>query len=330
MNRLRTVIAFLLAVAAVFCWRVGDGWLASLERVGNGTTLRCGKPLSAFDYGAMERVEQRTGEPAPFVLWTELTRQEIVSAGMERTAQASVVLAHGDVRLLFPAALAVGDTGGALVDRATARTLFGSGEVKGARIRCLGKDREIRGVLDVPQPTVVLQVDAKDKTPLENITIPDAREKEPFALRHGLEIRLTVENSVWRRLAGFFGALPILLCAVWAGASLTAAAYRSREYPARSMVSWMGLMILSTACALWLLSSLPLQWVPPRWSNFGFWKEVLHIAKNAFWELLAAQKYRPDLLLLAKAGRVAGMGLLSFCCLLAAKAAGRGLFRKNL
>lgn len=322
MRRFQGVSAFLLAVLAFFLWRVGCGWLARMEAAPEMTTLRCVKSLTAADYAGIERREQRAPSPAPFAVWTQLDWREASFAG--RRAEASVVLLRGDSHLLFP--LALEDTGGTLIDRGTARALFADENAVGAEFDCMGRRVTIRGLLDVPMPTIVLQALSGDQTPLENVTVPTVVCGE-FVLRHGLETGLEVNSGAWTALAGFFCAIPAVLACGWALWLLLRAAIRQRRYPARFFVCALCLMALSTACALWLLTVLPAQWIPPKWSDFAFWGDVCRAWKVQALELFSVQKYRSEMILLAEAARAAGAAALS--CLALAAAMKLNPFRKH-
>lgn len=312
MRRFREISAFLLAVLAVFFWRLGCGWLIRLEAAPKMATLHCATPLTAGDYAGMARREQRAPEPAPFVIWAQLDWREAAQAN--RRTEASVLLLRGDSRLLFPFALE--DTGGALIDRGTARALFGDENAVGYQFNCMGRRVTVRGLLEVPMPTIVLQALSGDKTPLENVTVPAAVQGE-FILRHGLEAGLAANSGVWAALAGFFCGIPAALACIWALWRLLRTALRQRRYPARFFVCALCLLALWTACVLWLLAVLPPQFIPPEWSDFAFWAESFPVWKARALELLSARKYRPDLIPLSEAARAAGAAALS-CLALAA------------
>lgn len=315
MRRLRGGSAFLLAVLAFFLWRVGCGWLARMEAAPETAALCCVRPLTAADYDGMERREQRAASPAPFAVWTQLDWREAAWAG--RRTEVSVVLLRGDSLLLFP--LALEDTGGALIDRGTARALFGDEKAVGAEFDCMGRRVAVRGLLEVPMPTIVLRALPGDETPLENVTVPKAVQEE-FALRHGLETGLAVNSGVWAALAGFFCGIPAALACIWALWRLLRTTLRQRRYPARFFVCALCLLALWTACVLWLLAVLPPRFIPPEWSDFAFWAESFPVWRAQALELFSAQKYRPDMIALTEAARAAGAAALSCLALMAAMA----------
>lgn len=305
-----SVFAFLLL--ALFFWRLG---CQTGRPIHEGITLRCSVPLAAADYDEMTQREARSGYPASLALWTEKERQEVADGG--RKTKAALVYVRGDVRLLFPAALAEGDVKGALVDKNTAIALFGMEDVSGAQIECAGKTRVIRAVIDTPLPTVVLMLEEGDQTPLENVTFQNGDQWEAFALRHGLDVALAVKNGAWRELADIFCVLPVICVFGWMLVLLTGAAIRC-SYPTRKALFLLGIMILMTAGGLGLLYALPQRWIPPNWSDFGFWSGAAKEWKQETLELLATKKYRPDLTMMIQAGRAVGLEILSWIAVLAA------------
>lgn len=309
---MRKAGVFVLFIFALFLWRLG---YQTGKPLAEGVTLHCAIPLAAADYERMAQREVRTGFPTPLTLWTQREHQKVSSAGRETYAAA--ILARGDVRLLFPGALAEDDSGGALIDRGTAIALFGREDAAGAEIECMDKKRVIRAVIDVALPTVVVMVEATDKISLENVSFHDAGQWETFALRHGLDVALAFKNDTWWELAEFFCFLPAVYLFLWMVFVLAGSAIRCR-YPVRKALLLIGLMALVTLGILWVLSVLPQRWIPPRWSDFGFWNGAINGWKQEMLELFAAKIYRPHLAVLIQTGRSAVLGILSFILLLMA------------
>jgi len=298
--RLRRGAALVLALLAFFLWRLGDIRRGELARCRSMAVLHTSAALTAEDYDRMLEAEGRADTPVGFALWTQLDRQYLETTLTGRTAAAAVLPVSGEIRLVLPTApaLSAEDFTGCLIDAQTALELYGSKDAVGASLLWGEEEYVVRGVIASPAHTVVLRPKAGVGAALDCISVSDSGEAEAFARRHGVNAGLTVENSVYAYIAGFFAALPLWAVAVLLLGALLRAARQNRGYPVRRAVVLLLLAALATGLFIWLLASLPPAWTPSRWSDLDFWSRTLKSAKSGALELAAAKKYRPDLALL--------------------------------
>lgn len=327
MSLKRRAAALLLPVlflaAAVLFWRLGLSSAGALKPYNNLVSLRGVGGLTAGDYLPMTEAEAEAAAPLPFALWTQLENKSISNETGGRTAAVAVVAARGDSRLVLPTAglLAVDDTAGCLLDRTTAESLFGAVGTVGCTVIYEGAPYVVRGLVDAPAPTLALQLPKDSPLPLENITVSGGKAAD-FTTRHGLEAALTIRYETFHRLANLFAALPLVAAALILVFRLLGQLWHQRDYPLRSAAVFLVLCVLVTALLLALLSVIPAEYVPTRWSDFSFWPELFTSWKAETVALLAAAKLRPELSLFPYMAGSA-YGLLSAVLLLAAPAVRR-------
>lgn len=320
-RRLTALPPVLLVLAAVLLWRLGLGCAQPLRSHGDMVSFRLAGTLAAGDYERMAKLEEGADTPLPFALWTQLENKRVTAAFGGRSATVAVLWVRGDSRLALPVAATVapGDEEGCLLDSATALKLFGGTDIAGSAVEYDGRTYTVRGVADIPAPTLVLQLPETGELPLENITARGETAAEDLPLRHGLEPELTIRYQTFTRLAAALSALPVATAALLFLVFLWRAKRRNRDYPVRHAALFLALCAAATLLALAALSVIPSEYVPTRWSDFAFWPEMLDSWQADAIALFAAAKLRPELCLLADVGGSC-LGLASSALLLAAAA----------
>ncbi|WP_368233678.1 ABC transporter permease [Anaerotruncus rubiinfantis] len=320
----RRGVTLALLLVSLFCGLLGADGYRQAALLGGGATFCCeSAPLLAEDFPAFQKLEQRAENPAVLAAWSQLNGQRVQSPLTGRESKAAVLFFRGDSRQALPVAQALSnaDQTGCLIDRETARQLFGSENAVGNEIAYAQKNYMVRGVFGAPVGTMILR--APDSTVLTSLTIADGAQRQAFLTRHGLSPDLWISHKVYAYAAKFLCLTPVVLLAAWTLQGLLRTVRRQRDYPAR----WALLFFLSAAAVtllmLGIFQVLPVEWIPSRWSDFSFWSETVSVIRVQAVEFLAAQKTRQDLILLRFTGQAA-WGILSAAALGAAIRLGAG------
>lgn len=313
----RKWIAFGLLAASLFFWKTGY-LLSGRFPAELAVSIQLEKGIPAARYEEMIRTESQAEIAAPFVLWTQLEAKTIFSPSGRET-QTAVILARGDMQLLFSFPLALEDQTGVLIDRNTAHALFGSSDGVGAEIIYHEKKYKVRGLLNCPLPTAVFQADPLKDTELDHITLANEKQLQPFVMRHGLNPIRTIKNDVWKQLAGLICYLPPIFGSIWMVVFLVKAIRKAGKKTLPQTVVLLGLLTFISLCFFMLLTILPAQWIPSRWSNISFWSQAFSDWKKEALEWLSSQKYGPDLAAMLPGKWPCFYSISSCICLLAAR-----------
>lgn len=296
------LLAGVLGFLSLWLFRQGTAALGGLEKAGQKMSVVCGTEVSSEDaWEMLNRTEEDTdGESLAPVFWKECGGVWAYSGLTGKSASLRLIYAAGNAELLFPGGnmLAAGDTKGCLVDRDTARMLFGSASVQGQTLTLAGEDYEIRGIVE-GQSGVALVQKRRDMD-FDTVTVA-AGGKRQEEIEELLEGRYGIQGTLeeWRLLYGM-AKLALLL---FPAAVLTAVLMWIRRYGREAsgrgerifwrLCFWLGLF----GGLLWgaFQVRLPSDMVPSTWSDFAFWSNLWEEKTRAFFFLLEMKKRAPEL-----------------------------------
>ena len=316
----------LMLILAFFCWRLSSEAAATLGRYGDLVSFR---GVEAMDYDAMLDTQSKSETGTPFALWTQHDKQKIASR--DRSADVSALLVQGDSRLVLPvqALVADKDFDGCIIDSGTAFTLFGTEEAVGYDIEYDGRIYTVRGVITSPARTILLQRPDDSEIRADLVTISGERDADTFAMRHGLDPVFTVHYSLYAVLAGAFSGLFLLVAVIITIVILLRIKHRFRAYPLRALLLYLLIAAIITASILFLISKIPLEYIPSRWSDFSFWSSGYEAVRLFLADYFAAAKLRPDILMLSVL-QESLYGVLSSILLAIAYYAGKKIHKESL
>lgn len=288
------LITLALLVLAVFCWRLAWNAAHTLDASPETTSFRYIQGVAAKDYPAMMEEEQRALSPTAFTLWEQKEGEWATSTELGRGASTSVLEIRGSSRLLFPssAVLDEEDFSGCLIGVGLSRALFGDSGAIGAELDWNGKIYTVRGVLDSPETTLLVQAAPAGETAMTNLSV--AGKGQDFLLRHGLSSALEVSDRLYSQAGKLLVLVAELAAILLSAALLAGVARRWKGYTARGIVVWALWWVVVTAGLLYLLSSVPVELLPSRWSDFAVWRTNLDSWKSYLASWWAAPKPGPD------------------------------------
>lgn len=295
-KRLPGLITLALLVLAVFCWRLAWNAAHTLDAAPETTSFRYIQGVAAKEYPAMLEEEQRALSPTAFTLWAQREGERAASTALDRSLSTSVLEIMGGSRLLFPsptsAVLDEDDFSGCLIGAGLSRALFGDSAAIGAELDWNGKRYTVRGVLDSPENILVVQAAPTGETAMTNLSV--AGKGQDFLLRHGLTSALEVSDRLYSQAGKLLVLVAELAAILFAAALLAGVAKRWKGYTARGIAVWTLWWAVVTAGLLYLLSSVPAELLPSRWSNFDAWRTNLDSWKSYLASWWAAPKPGPD------------------------------------
>lgn len=287
----RILLLFFLFLAALFLF---SGQLALFGEWENRWDYRLsgdGVP----DGRARELIGSAGGDA---VFWTEDDQVTVsVSGPVKRSASVHVLSVCGNPQLLFGASTVpqYGDTRGCLLDAETAWELFGSSGAEGETVTVNGREYTIRGILEQPAATMVIQTPADAKESYDRLAASSARLAEQLLSSLGQTNANRLDWQLIRLLT------PMLL--IIAGSLFFICLFPRR-----------GLALAGTGALLFLLALLirpqiPAEYIPGSWSDFTFYAKLWADKTAALERLLCAGLNRPELLWLKNSAAVCLFGL---------------------
>lgn len=281
-----------LLALGLFCWLRASEAARPLERAPEllRAPLTGGRPLTGESLALLEETE------SPYALVAE--RRTAVEAPLfRRNGEVTLLEVEGDPSLLFPihpltdGAYPVGGEG-CVVDRDTARTLWGGEAPLGAEITAEGRSYTVSGVVDANLPLLVVRrMERAGFSPSLALYRPDGdgvfprQQLERFLAGVGLTPKRVSGLGGWGGIARIASLLP-----PW-GLCMAAAWHCLRTLFPRSLplrlTCWAGAGYL-LGRGLRVPSLLTPDMLPTRWSDFSFWR--LHLEQAAgqaalLWEL---------------------------------------------
>lgn len=222
-------------------------------------------------------------EPAHLTFWGEEKKQKIEQISLTREVEGQVITIKGDSTLLYPQAcnLENNDLKGCLVTRQVAYALFGNTNVIGQEITFGNRTFEIRDVLKEKGSTIIIQADRNTKEVLNRVSMEEKKEIkgkqeiESYANAHGISgewINFSIFSTLGRGV--------LLLLPLCMGVDLFIPFLRNmsryKNTPIKLLIY--SFLLLSFFILFLKVSGVgfryPLDMVPPKWSDFGFWSEL--------------------------------------------------------
>jgi len=286
--------ATLLGLLAIACWLGALSIASWMTRQYDGLSVRFPEPAVAQKDLERTIMETPEDEIRCRVAWASGTKLQTVSADLGTQAQLRVVQAYGDLRAIAPMRLLAGsfpvgdDTGGCLLDEASARQLFHSTSAIGASVT-LGKSHYIVcGIVETYEPMLILRSGSAMYDNLEftaNNYAAAKQQVETFLYRCNAPKTYTlIESGLFTRVArGLVWLCPCVFG--FAGAIILFKNARSRkERPNKALPRYVACAVFVIVTLAILLSTFywPQSFLPTKWSNFRFWSALVEGWKGLF------------------------------------------------
>lgn len=192
--------------------------------------------------------------------------------------------------------LAQEDYTGCIIDRKTALALFGSARAEGGTLTYQGKIYVVRRVVNWQQQMMVYRPENETDIYTQLYLLPENGESKNVAVREilmscGLSGTLSQEGAERSVTLGCLLLLPMAL-----GIGLVKTAHDNRRAFTKKQWEywlWTALLLLPVAAGvflLWRTVQIPPDWIPGKWSDFGFWAEKWKELKQGFFWYLVMPK----------------------------------------
>ncbi len=282
--KIRTILPMF---AVVFLFGFGVHFCHSAKEDANRTYLLLSKPIDAARAEEIFMKEAELADSVGFCFWGVSDSQRVSCKETGGVGTVTGVLLSGNPALLDAGILAWQE--GCFLDAETAQRLFGTPDCS-LQTLWMG-DRQIRvlGTFDPMQPTMVTAAEERDGAVLDRCILSVPAEQggqaaSQFLLRWGLQGERIDFYPLWVVVHNLLLILPgILLLHIFAfGIRKT----REASFPERIRPM---LLPAAAAALFFLLCShivlLP-DMLPPRWSDFSFWKNWWEGQKENFQKIL--------------------------------------------
>jgi hypothetical protein len=278
--------AALLGLFAIACWLGALSIASWLTRQYDGLSVRFAQPAVAQKDLLRAIDETPEGELQVRAAWTSDAKLQTASSELGTQTQLRRIQAYGDLRAIAPMRLLSGsfpvgdDTGGCLLDKASAWQLFHSSDAVGGVVT-LGKNRyTVRGIVDAYEPVLILRGSNATYENLEFTAADSSAAKqqvETFLYRCNAPSTYTLlESGLFVRVAR--GLVWLCLCAFGvAGAIAFYRGARARKgCPNAALPHYVASVVFAavTLTILFLTFYWPQSFLPTKWSDFGFWREL--------------------------------------------------------
>lgn len=306
----RRLFALALFLAGIFSYYIAVQQYSLLCQYPAAYQVACGGEHAALtqgDYGQICKTQEKEASSLCYALWGKTTGVEVENVQWSRRASVSVWRVRGRLDILFQgsAYLQETDLQGCYLDAGTARELFGSTEVIGNEISCIGRKFIIRDLLDGEEDLLVIRPGDRETT--DHITLGDV-DKEPvaaskiesFLLRYGISGR-AVDPLFLRGILQIF----LLMFPV----SLSIRLFRSLKGGSLDGIRWVLLFFM-----FWMLLrriQIPDAMIPDKWSNFQFWKNWWESARDNITAFMRQEKTGGELAQIVCFLKGAGSAMIS-------------------
>ncbi len=279
--------AALLGLFAIACWLGALSIASWLTRQYDGLSVRFAQPAVAQKDLLRAIDETPEGELRVRVAWTSDAKLQTASSELGAQTQLRRIQAYGDLRAIAPMRLLSGsypvedDTGGCLLDKASAWQLFHSTDAIGAVVT-LGKNRyTVRGIVDAYEPMLILRGSNATYENLEFTAADNSAAKqqaETFLYRCNAPQTYTlIESGLFARVARGL----VWLCPCVLGVAGAVGFYRGararKERPNAALPRYVASVVFAaiTLTILFLTFYWPQSFLPTKWSDFGFWRDLV-------------------------------------------------------
>lgn len=225
--------------------------------------------LTWEDYGRICETQEGEESTLCTAFWGKTEGVDVENVQWSRRSNVCVWRVRGRMDLLFEGAADLQETDrrGCYLDAETARELFGSTEVIGNEVSCMGRQFTIRGILEGEEGLLVIRPGEKETT--DRITLMDdgkdriTRSKiDNFLLRYGIS---------GTRVDLMFLAAILQVFLLLFPAGLGICFFKSLKGGKLEGVRWILLLFM-----FWLLLrqiEIPDTMIPDKWSDLQFWED---------------------------------------------------------
>lgn len=270
-----------------------------LDGAGELLWLRNEEGIRAGDARKIQGELQEDGAAAEFVLWREQENTLLRNPQTGLSSQAEALYLCGSSRLLYPgeAVLDGEDQKGCLLGRKAAYELFGSGQAQGLTLYLGQTAYEVRGVLAEDSRRVVVRAGAGEVLDQITARIPQGQTRQGAeqTLSAGYGIYGTpLEFDLLCLLAGA-GTAMLWVC-LGIGAFLILKGYENRVGIRQR---WKRRLLAGSLIGLWVFFavrqvSVPVEYLPTKWSDFDFFANLWQEKGEALFYLFSAEKQGPQ------------------------------------
>lgn len=281
-------VTVLLALAAVFLWCTACIFYSTAISL-------CTSVAVKWEYGGISPaalVRQQTwagqdgaADQPEATLWRIEAEQEIRNADKKSTT-ADVVAVFGDCRAITSANMLRGafparsDPSGCAVSSGLAFSLWGSTDVLGMPVKMEGDSFYVRGVFKGEESRIFHQAQAESKEPLLNMQLTfsgtGTRERaERYLLAAEFSGGMLLELPLTEWALAMLVRLPAILLAAGILVRILRRGKWLRHYPVL-LAFWLpsALAVLAGLFYCVDLPGIPAGFIPTRWSDFEFWKNL--------------------------------------------------------
>lgn len=282
------------------------------------------------DQKALEEMESREKEDAirelpQFAAWRVEEGVEIKSGTLGKRILADCVTVYGAKELANPVRLSVGsfgyskDKGGCVVSRGLAMELFGSDQVIGMELLCMGKSYKIKGVMDEKKKLVLVPSDGQEK--FEYLLFDYGKGESGKTEAQTLLIRYGIGSESVCADGALFGAGSVLFLYAAIISFFFCGLYEfRRQYKKSSSMDGIPIfLILFSALAFFFLlnsqkMTFPQEFIPTKWSDFDFWAARCREIKENMSRLFSVPSAQWVRIVVKKTAVGMGASLLSILC----------------
>ncbi|MBH1939607.1 ABC transporter permease [Mobilitalea sibirica] len=221
-------------------------------------------------------------------LWQREENILVSREGMKRSLDVSLVTVAGDMSKVHPGMLVLGgypsseDLVGCILDRDTARKLFGSENVVGMKLKLREKEYIIRGIMKKGNRNMII-IRAEENGISDQYSCMELQFSEThnadtlakeFVSTYGLgEPAAYINGYAYRYLADRVVHIPVWLCVIWIVILMLRKVYRWKASLILSILGYLSIILFSMI--LFKLTdfriTFPSSLIPNRWSDFDFW-----------------------------------------------------------
>lgn len=273
-----------------FLKTAAENYAALSDQIQESQNILLNTGLSLTDFQRIEKGESVRDQPCPFLLWTEISNEGIMTDKSSQVHTASLVRAAGDLSLLLHGNqyLASTDTSGCLLSEALARNLFKSTEVIGLSVLISGNTYTVRGIIKEKEALAVILPKEEEDFLFHSLSLPADTVSSEFLLRHsipGREQNFRLLGDIAQIFLMFLPfSLAVILIQLFLKRGLSHRMSTLFYHLVPAAVLTLGLVWLSTK-----FLHLPPDMIPDRWSNFSFWslwwdttqKDLLFLIQSA-------------------------------------------------
>lgn len=280
-------------------------------------TLTLNWSLTGQDGIGIGEREQGQERVVKFVLWGQQDGVIVENPDLNRMGICAKISLRGESWLLQggEAVLTEDDLTGCLMDRETAKMLFGLPDPIGCTVTVDGQERIVRGVTESAQPLVMV-VAAANESGLDKLTlrVPEGEStkltSEEFASRNGL-FGTWGQPEAWANGSRALSLLPAAVLVLGVILWYVRAAFSP---DAGRVQFWLCIVLAGAAwfALLWLTEfsfQLPQDMIPNKWSDFDFWGQLFREKREEAFRLISSSKTLPELELIMPAIQAACWGI---------------------